>query len=309
MNKAVICVVALLLMLVLQTGIAFAQALADPVLIQLGDTHVKKSEFSRLFDVALRLLAHEQGIKLGDQNPEKVAALRKQYLNQRANEMTLVAEAERRNIKVGDEDVAAKFREALAAITAAGGPVDEAVLRTLLKDKQRVSLLTEQLLAEIEVRPGEVMVMHHDLQDQLSTPEQICMRHIQVVDEATANKLLAELKAGADFAETARQNSTDAATAKNGGDTGCFAREHMIPSSDFERAAFNAKTGELIGPVSSEHGYHLLIVYERKKAEVPTLNQVYKDLEKEIRDGKLPEKLTAIRDASGVKTFPDQLDP
>lgn len=309
MNTAVIRLLVLLLTLVPSPGTASAQPAADPIVIELGKTHISRSEFNRLFDVALRLLAFEQGITLGNQNPEKIAALRKQFLNQRANEMTLVAEAERRNIRVGDEEVAAKFKEALSALTSDGGKVDEEVLRALLKDKQRVALLTGQLLAEIEVRPGDVMVMYHDLQDQLATPEQICMRHIQVADEATANRLLTQLKDGADFAETARQNSTDSATAKNGGDTGCFAREHMIPSSDFERAAFNAKTGDLTGPVSSEHGYHLLIVYERKKAEVPTLNQVYKDLEKEIRDGKLPEKLTAIRDAGGVITFPDRLGP
>lgn len=284
-----------------------AQTSADPIVIELGNTKVTRDEFNRQFDVAIRLLAFEQGISLGDQSPEKLAALRKQFLNQRANELTLVAEAERRNLKVSDEAVAEKLKQVLAGMTAAGGQVDEAVLRALLKDKQRVALLTEQLLSEIEVRPGEVMVMHHDLQDDLATPEQICMRHIQVDDEATARRLLSELKAGADFAETARQNSTDEATAKNGGDTGCFAREHMVPTSDFERAAFNAKTGVLTGPVSSDHGYHLLVVYDRKKAEVPTLNQVYKELEKEIRDGKLPEKLAALRDASGVKTFPDQL--
>ena len=151
--------------------------------------------------------------------------------------------------------------------------------------------------------------MHHDLQDQLATPEQICLRHIVVVEESTARQLLTELQQGADFAALARQHSTEQRSAGNGGDVGCFAREHLIPNSEFERAAYNAKVDALTGPVSSEAGYHLVIVYERKPPQVPTLNEVYNDLEKEIRHEKLPGKLTAIRDASGVVTYPDRLDP
>lgn len=297
------------LMLAVFAGSVFAPA-AEPVVIELGGETVTRGEFNRLFDVALRLLAAQQGIALGDQKPEQLAALRRQFLNQRANEMSLVRAADRRNIHVSDDDVREQFEDSLASMNAdTGTRVDETILRQLLKDKRQVALLTEQLLAEIEVRPGEVLVMHHDLQDQLATPEQICLRHIVVAEESTARELLTELRQGADFAALARQYSTERRSAGNGGDVGCFAREYLIPNSEFERAAYNAKVDALTGPVSSEAGYHLVIVYERKPPQVPTLNEVYNDLEKEIRHEKLPGKLAAIRDASGVVTYPDQLDP
>lgn len=287
-----------------------AQNAADPVVIELDGQTVTRIEFDSLFNVAIRMLAAQQGARFSDQKPEQLAALRQQFLNQRANEMSLIREASRRNIQVSDEDIEPQFIDVLNKInadTGAGDEVDEILLRRLLKDKQQATLLSEQLLDEIEVRPGEVVVLHHDVQDSLATPEQICLRHIVVADLGNANRLLAELKAGADFAELARLHSTESMSAKNGGDVGCFAREHMIPRSEFERAAFNSKVGQLAGPVSSDFGYHLLIVYERQPPRVPTLNEVYKDLEKEIRHERLPNKLIEIRDESGVVTYPDRL--
>jgi len=286
-----------------------AQNVADPVVIELGKQAVTRSEFDSLFNVAVRLLAAQQGIAFSKTGSEQLGLLRKQFLGQRANEMALIQEAEHRNIAVSDEDVKSQFEELLGKIRSdAGASVDEQILRRLLREKQQVSLLSAQLLKEIEVRPGEVVVMHHDVQDSLATPEQNCMRHIVVADLDNAKRLLAELKGGADFAELARQNSTDSTSAKNGGDVGCFEREHLVPLSEFERAVYNSNVNELTGPVSDGTAYHLLIIYKRKIASAPDLNEVYDQLENEIRHERLPEKLIQIRDASGVVTYPERLD-
>lgn len=299
-----------LLWLSIANGV-LAQNTADPIVIELGgQTTVTRSELDSLFNVAIRMLAAQQGLAFAEQKPEQLLVLRGQYLGQRANEMALLQEANRRKISASDADVQQLFDDYLAKIRAdvsTDAPVDETILRRLLRDKQQVTLLSEQLLKAIEVRPGDVVVMHHDLEDKLTTPEQSCLRHIVVADPETAKQLMAELKNGADFAEVANKNSTDTSSAKNGGDLGCIARENIVPTSDFERAVFNTGVGELAGPVSSDHGYHLLIVYERKNASTPGLNEVYKDLEKEIRHERLPNKLIEIRDASGVVTYPDRL--
>ena len=151
------------------------------------------------------------------------------------------------------------------------------------------------------------MTMHHDLADQLVTPEQICMRQIAVADEQTARQLLDKLNGGADFETLAKENSTDKKTAAKGGDMGCFEKEGMIARTDFENLAFTAKQGEVAGPVKSEFGYHLLLVYNRIAAHTPTLNEAYAELELEIRHEKLPDVLAELIDASGVQTFPDRL--
>ena len=312
MNRPYVRLFAVMAALVLLTPgqSATAEDTTSPVVIELGNQSVSLAEFDQLFNVAIRLLATQQGLAFGDQKPEQLAMLRQQYLNQRANEMALIEEANRRNIDVSDEDMHDQFNDFVSrfsADTSTRAVVDQTVLRQLLREKQQVALLSAQLLKEIEVRPGEVVVMHHDVEEQLATPEQACLRHIVVTDSETAGTLRRDLGQGADFADMARSNSIDENSAANGGDLGCVAKEHIVPQSDFERAVFNSKVGNLAGPVSSDAGYHLLVVYARKSARTPTLNAVYNDLEKEIRHERLPEKLIQIRDASGVVTWPDRL--
>jgi foldase protein PrsA len=102
--------------------------------------------------------------------------------------------------------------------------------------------------------------------------EEVRASHILVrtegVSEAVAKekieKALAELKAGKDFAEVAKTYSEDAGSASKGGDLGFFGRGRMV--KEFEQAAFAAKVGEVVGPIKSQYGYHIIKVTERKPA-------------------------------------------
>jgi parvulin-like peptidyl-prolyl isomerase len=62
------------------------------------------------------------------------------------------------------------------------------------------------------------------------------------------------------FIEAAKIYSQDG-SAKRGGDLGYFRRNQMVPA--FDSAAFAAKVGEVIGPVRTSYGYHLIRVTER----------------------------------------------
>ncbi len=301
----------LYLCLVLSIQINVYAQSADPVLIELGEQKVSLLEFDATFDVAVRMLAASQGIALGNQDDSVIQRLRSQYLGQRANELAMVQEAINRNINVDDTAVlaqTAEMREKILSDSTMTEPLDDTRLLAIMRDKQLVANLSEQLLEEIVVRPGDVVVLHHDIQDEIKRPEQICLRQIVVDEEATANQLKAELENGADFMEAARQHSTDSKTAQQGGDMGCFSREGQIARSDFERAAFAASLNELEGPVKSEFGYHLLTVYKKIPAHIPSLNEVFDELEQEIRHERLPMKLMEIMDNSGVKTYPEYLD-
>jgi peptidylprolyl isomerase/peptidyl-prolyl cis-trans isomerase D len=64
----------------------------------------------------------------------------------------------------------------------------------------------------------------------------------------------------ASFGEMARRYSEDQSSSE-GGDLGWFGRGRM--TEVFEQAAFNATPGELVGPVRSEFGYHLIRVTHR----------------------------------------------
>jgi peptidyl-prolyl cis-trans isomerase D len=76
-----------------------------------------------------------------------------------------------------------------------------------------------------------------------------------------ANKIYNQLVSGADFAETAREISTDKGSGEKGGDLGWFGRGQMVP--EFEKAVFSGKLGEIQKPVKTAYGYHIIKVTGR----------------------------------------------
>ncbi len=81
-----------------------------------------------------------------------------------------------------------------------------------------------------------------------------------------ADELLARLQDDADFAELAREYSADPGSGQRGGDLGWFGRGRMVPP--FEQAAFGAQIGEIVGPVESQFGLHIIKVNDRTDREV-----------------------------------------
>jgi len=72
---------------------------------------------------------------------------------------------------------------------------------------------------------------------------------------ALAEKLLADLAAGKDFAELAKKNSDDG-SAERGGNIGSLGRGLLAPA--FEETLFNLKVGERSGAVETDYGFHII---------------------------------------------------
>lgn len=91
--------------------------------------------------------------------------------------------------------------------------------------------------------------------------------------KAKAEKLYAEVKANpASFAEVAKENSADPGSARNGGDLDFFTKGMMVP--EFENAVFSAKKGDIVGPVKSEFGYHIIEVTDVRPASIKPFEEV-----------------------------------
>lgn len=82
---------------------------------------------------------------------------------------------------------------------------------------------------------------------------------------AKANDLKKQLANGADFAELAKEYSEDTGSGANGGDLGWFGPGRMV--EPFEKAAFNARVGQVVGPVETQFGYHLIEVLGKSRKE------------------------------------------
>lgn len=68
--------------------------------------------------------------------------------------------------------------------------------------------------------------------------------------------IMDSLKQGVSFAKLAEDNSADRASAVKGGDLGYFKRGQMV--RPFDEAVFNMKLGQVVGPVRSRFGYHII---------------------------------------------------
>ena len=89
-----------------------------------------------------------------------------------------------------------------------------------------------------------------------------------------AEKCLEYLSAGRDFAELARRMSEDRETAGEGGELGFVEPEGFRWGPKVLEAAGRARPGEVVGPVRSLFGYHVLKVLERIPGYLPDYQRV-----------------------------------
>jgi peptidyl-prolyl cis-trans isomerase C len=131
--------------------------------------------------------------------------------------------------------------------------------------------------------------------------------HILVADEAKAKELLAQLEAGADFAELAKTNSTDTGSGAVGGDLGWFGLGMMV--KPFEDAVVAAEIGKVAGPVQSDFGFHLILVKETRIAAQPTVDDIRDELAAEIEQKAIEAHVTEVTAAAKVEKPGEGIDP
>jgi peptidyl-prolyl cis-trans isomerase D len=190
---------------------------------------------------------------------------------------------------------------------ASNDPVDEAAIKAYYDKKgdrfmtneyatvQYAELRLETLASQIAPTDADLQKVYEENRVRYVREESRRARHIVIgidagADEAAALKkadaVLAEARAGKDFAELAKKYSTDV-TAAQGGDLGFVTKEQFAgPIGD---TLFSMKVGDVSSPVKSQFGYHILKLEEIQATEVQPFAEVRAELDSQYRQDKAAE--------------------
>jgi len=102
---------------------------------------------------------------------------------------------------------------------------------------------------------------------------ELCTSHILTNTRQEALEVIKLFESGQKFEELALTFSTDPGSGANGGSLGCVPLGAFVPS--FERAALGAikASKELVGPVGSQFGFHVIRVDKISPVEPPPFEQ------------------------------------
>jgi peptidyl-prolyl cis-trans isomerase D len=185
-------------------------------------------------------------------------------------------------------------------------PIDEAAIKTYY-DKNGDRFLTtesvalefaelrlEQVAAQVSPTEADLRKIYEDNRANYVLEERRRTRHIVIPvagdDDAAALKkaeaVLAEARAGKDFAALAKQHSSDI-SAKDGGEIG------FVERKDFEGpigdTLFSMSVGDVAGPVKSQFGYHILKLEEIQAAEGKPFEAVRAEIDSQYRTDRANE--------------------
>ena len=219
------------------------------------------------------------------------------------------AYAQEHNITVSDKEVEqeiAKIKEQIGDQARSSGQdlsdqeayeqalkqnnITEDQLRENIRENLPVQKVQERVAGDAEPSDKEIQNYYEKNKEaQFTTPEQRCVRHIlfNKDQKEKAEEVKKELEDGGDFAKLARENSQDPGSAANGGDLGCLGKGETVP--EFEQAAFGAEQGEIVGPIKTEFGYHILKVTDVKPEQTRSLQEVESQISSQLATEKQSE--------------------
>jgi peptidyl-prolyl cis-trans isomerase C len=180
--------------------------------------------------------------------------------------------------------------------------ITEAELREDIRENLPVQKVQEQVSDDVEPTDEEIQKYYEQNKEaQFTTPEQVCVSHILFAkdQQQKAEDVKKQLEDGGDFAELAEEYSQDPGSAKKGGDLGCLGKGETVPP--FEKAAFGAEEGEIVGPVKTQFGYHLLEVTEKKPQQTRPLGEVESQITSQLASEKESEAFSKWLDEQKKK--------
>lgn len=204
---------------------------------------------------------------LAQPDPSQVATVaetQRQVLSQLIQDTIVARAATELGIDVSEQQVDERFAEFAAQfggeeglreeIRRQGRTVED--VRSQVAAIVRSEALSEHFQTATEVSEADIREAY---EEGLETDYQVAdVAHILVETEAEAEDILAALEDGADFAQLAEERSIDEFSAVQGGELGENPRGRFV--QEFDDAVWSAEEGEIVGPIQTEFGFHIIHV-------------------------------------------------
>jgi peptidyl-prolyl cis-trans isomerase C len=170
----------------------------------------------------------------------------------------------------------------------------EEELRQQIREQLPIQEVQERVAGDVGPSQEEVKKFYEQNKvAQFTTPETRCTRHIlfNKDQKEKAEEVKKQLQNGGDFAALAKEYSQDPGSAEQGGDLGCISKGETVPS--FEEAVFGAEQGEIVGPVETEFGYHVIEVTDIQEEATQPLSEVEAQIREQLTTEAQSEEFTA----------------
>ena len=182
-----------------------------------------------------------------------------------------------------------------------------------MRDRLVSEKYQQQLLNSINITRGGVVDFYKTYKDSLpSIPTRVKVRHLLISvtpSEKSKNETFSLLKSikekllsGEDFSLLASQFSQDPGSKNSGGLLGWVTRGSLVKS--FETAAFTAKPGDIVGPVETQFGYHLIETIDKKGDKIK-VRHILSIPEKTAEDNKRAYNFAMSLKQDSIKTLED----
>lgn len=214
---------------------------------------------------ALANLVAGQDVAAGPEGRDETLRSQRAVLSLLVQARVIEAAARERGVEVTEADIEASLRE---QATALGGreQLRARLSRFGLDEEQARELIFTVLALETKLRESVVgeepteealREAYRQRRDELA---QVELRRILVDSQSEALEIRARLDGGADFAQLAREESTDPATASQGGALGTLLMSELPPV--VQRAVDGARAGQIVGPVELGETWNVLQVVD-----------------------------------------------
>lgn len=290
-------IAALILTIALAASLVGCGSSTEAAVARVNGEDIARAEFDRLYEQVLA--------QFGGEVPEEQAAeYKKMLLGMMIDSLLIRQEAERLGADVSEEAIDAGVTTMMqgstdtaafeARLAEAGLTMDD--VRSSVKDSLARDFLTDYALSQ----EGTATL----------TQDYSLLEHILVDDEALATELVGRIEAGEDFAELAKEYSTDPGSGAQGGSLGWAPSSTYVP--EFADAADALAVGAVSAPVQSDFGWHII-----RKVDERTAGSAATDAPEELRqqidanagDIALDAYVAKLRESAEIEYIDETLAP